>query len=149
MRVAIACDHAGLELKQAIMRGLPAVQWQDLGTYGPEPVDYPDLALAVAEEVRRGGGLGILVCGTGAGMAIAANKVPGVRAAVAHETFTARAVREHNAANILCLGARVVGSGLALEVVRAWLGAAPREGRHRIRVDKIAAIERHSGGDQR
>ncbi|HSW09504.1 MAG TPA: ribose 5-phosphate isomerase B [Bacillota bacterium] len=142
MRLAIACDHAGLDLKRTLMAALPGETWQDLGTFESGPVDYPDLAVAVAEAIRRGeADLGILVCGTGAGMAIAANKVPGIRAAVAHDTFTARLAREHNAANVLALGARVIGSGLALEVVRTWLSATPQAGRHQRRVAKLSAIE--------
>ncbi len=151
MKLAIASDHAGVELKRLILTELDGEghRWQDLGTWDSTPVDYPDLALAVAEKVISGEcDLGVLICGTGAGMAIAANKVPGVRAAVCHDTFTARAAREHNAVNVLALGARVVGPGLAMEVLRAWLAAAPAEGRHRRRVDKITAIERRYGGER-
>jgi len=142
MRLAIACDHAGLDLKRTLMAAFPDETWQDLGTFESDAVDYPDFAVAVAEAIRRGeADLGVLVCGTGAGMAMAANKVPGIRAAVAHDTFTARLAREHNAANVLALGARVIGSGLALEVVRTWLGATPQSGRHQRRVAKLSAIE--------
>ncbi|HCC32885.1 MAG TPA: ribose-5-phosphate isomerase, partial [Clostridiales bacterium] len=105
MRLAIACDHAGLDLKRTLMAAFPDETWQDLGTFESDAVDYPDFAVAVAEAIRRGeADLGVLVCGTGAGMAMAANKVPGIRAAVAHDTFTARLAREHNAANVLALG---------------------------------------------
>jgi ribose 5-phosphate isomerase B len=142
MRLAIACDHAGLDLKRTILAALPGEAWQDLGTFTGDAVDYPDLAVAVAEAIRRGeADLGVLVCGTGAGMAMAANKVPGIRAAVAHDTFTARLSREHNAANVLALGARVIGSGLALDIVQTWLAAAPQAGRHGRRVAKLSAIE--------
>ncbi len=142
MRLAIACDHTGLDLKRTLIAAFPGETWQDLGTFETDAVDYPDLAVAVAETVRRGEvELGVLVCGTGAGMAMAANKVPGIRAAVAHDTFTARLAREHNAANVLALGARVIGSGLAVEVVRTWLASTPQAGRHQRRVAKLSAIE--------
>jgi ribose 5-phosphate isomerase B len=142
MKLAIACDHAGLELKRTIIAAFPRETWQDLGTFETDAVDYPDLAVAAAEAVRRGEAeLGVLVCGTGVGMAMAANKVPGIRAAVAHDTFTARMAREHNAANVLALGARVIGSGLAEDVVRTWLAATPQAGRHQRRVAKLTAIE--------
>ena len=142
MRLAIACDHAGLDLKRTLIAAVPGEIWQDLGVFGGDAADYPDLAVAVAEVIRRGeADLGVLVCGTGAGMAMAANKVPGIRAAVAHDIFTARLAREHNAANVLALGAWVVGSELALEVLQAWLAATPQAGRHQRRVAKLSAIE--------
>lgn len=144
MRVAIGSDHAGYELKEAIKTYLDeqGLAYQDFGTYSTDSCDYPDFGLAVAEAVARGDvPLGILVCGTGIGMSMVANKVPGVRAALCGDTFSAHASREHNHANILVLGARVVGSGLAVDIVRTWLAATPQAGRHANRVAKITAVE--------
>ena len=141
----MASDHAGFALKAEIVAHLRerSLQVEDYGTDGPSPVDYPDLGLRVAEAVAQGRhDLGILVCGTGVGMSMAANKVQGVRAAACADCFTARASRQHNDANVLCLGGRVVGSGLALDIVDAWLGVEfSGEERHRRRLDKIAAAE--------
>ncbi len=144
MRVALGADHAGFKLKDEIKGFLASqgLEVEDLGTHSEEPVDYPDVAERVATLVAGGGAdLGILVCGTGIGQAIAANKVPGVRAAVANDVFTARLAREHNNANVLTLGARVVGVGLAMEIVRAFLEASFEGGRHARRVEKIRALE--------
>lgn len=119
------------------------IHYHDFGTYAPDAVDYPDFALPVAEAVARGEfDRGIIVCGTGIGVSIVANKVPGVRAALCHDTFSARSSRAHNDANILTLGERVVGPGLALEIVRVWLASEFEGGRHARRVAKIAAIEK-------
>jgi len=148
LRVALGSDHAGFALKEEIKDYLreAGVEYHDFGTFGPEAVDYPDFALAVAEAVAHGRfERGILCCGTGVGVAIAANKVPGIRAALCHDTFSARASREHNDANVLTLGARVIGPGLAREVVAVWLAAEFAGGRHRRRVDKIRAIEEKYG----
>ncbi len=144
MKFALGGDHAGYELKEAIKALLAeqGLDYQDFGTHGTESCDYPDFGLAVAETVAGGDApLGILVCGTGIGMSMVANKVPGVRAALCGDTFSARASREHNHANILVLGARVVGLGLALDIVRTWLIAVPQGGRHAERVEKIKAVE--------
>lgn len=148
MRIALGSDHAGYPLKEEIKAYLEeqGISYEDFGTFGPEAVDYPDFALAVAEAVAaRRCQYGILTCGTGIGVAIAANKVPGIRAALCHDTFSARASREHNDANILTLGARVIGPGLAREIVKVWLAAEFAGGRHRRRVDKIRAIEEKYG----
>lgn len=119
------------------------IHYHDFGTHAPDAVDYPDFALPVAEAVARGEfDRGIIVCGTGIGVSIVANKVPGVRAALCHDTFSARSSRAHNDANILTLGERVVGPGLALEIVRVWLASEFEGGRHARRVAKIAAIEK-------
>lgn len=144
MRVAIGADHAGYPLKEhlaSILRGDHDVI--DLGTHSTAPVDYPDLAIAVAEAVRRGeADRGIIVCGSGVGAAIAANKVAGVRAALAHDHYSAHQGVEHDDANVLCLGGRVVGSNVAEELVEAFLGATfSGEERHRRRLDKIAQLE--------
>ena len=144
MRVALASDHGGYRLKQAIAGYLEeqGIEYKDFGTMSEDSVDYPDYALAVAQAVSAGDcDRGILVCGTGIGIGIAANKVPGIRAALCHDTFSAQASREHNNANILTLGERVVGSGLALDIVATWLKSDFAGGRHARRVDKITAIE--------
>ncbi|MFZ5753239.1 MAG: ribose 5-phosphate isomerase B [Bacillota bacterium] len=116
---------------------------KDFGTHSTDSCDYPDIALPLAQAVAAGEfDKGILICGTGIGISIAANKVPGIRAALCHDTFSARASREHNDANILALGERVIGKGLALEIVDVWLASEFSGGRHQKRVDKIAAIEK-------
>lgn len=144
MKIAIASDHGGFRLKEEIIQYMAktGIDYEDFGTYSEESVDYPDFALPVAEAVREGRfDRGILCCGTGIGVAIVANKVPGIRAAQCHDTFSARAAREHNDANILTMGQRVIGPGLAREIVRVWLEAGFSGGRHACRVEKIGAIE--------
>ncbi len=143
-RIAIGADHAGRGLKEIILSFLREAGYsvEDMGTYGDESVDYPDYALRVAQAVATGAAdLGVLICGTGIGMSIAANKVRGIRAAVATDCYMARMAREHNDANILCLGGRVVGPGLAVEIVRAFLESRFAGGRHARRVEKIRATE--------
>jgi len=143
-RIAIGADHAGFAVKQAIKKHLEQAGYNvdDVGTESEESVDYPEFARAVAEKVAGGmAQLGVLVCGTGMGMAIAANKVPGIRAAVAHDKMTARLAREHNDANVLTLGARVVDPSQAVEIVREFLDAQFAGGRHQRRVDKITDME--------
>lgn len=139
MKIAIGADHGGVELKAAIAarlreRGHDVV---DVGTDGPASVDYPDFAHAVVAQLDGDAERGILVCGTGQGMAMSVNKHPGHRAGVVSDTFSARMIREHNNADVLCLGARVVGPGLALDLVDAFLDAEFEGGRHSRRVDKI------------
>jgi ribose 5-phosphate isomerase B len=144
MKIAIGCDHAGLPLKEEIKKTLAeaGAQVQDLGTTSPESVDYPDYARAVAEAVASGrADSGILVCGTGIGMSITANKVAGVRAALCHDAYTARLAREHNDANVLCLGGRVIGPGVAADMVRVWLETRFAGGRHARRVEKMRALD--------
>lgn len=143
-RVAVACDHGGLDLKILLVGKLREGKYevQDLGVQSPDSVDYPDYALAVARAVARGNAdLGILLCGTGIGMSIAANKVPGIRAALAGDEFSARMAREHNDANVLCLGGRVLGPDRAVAILWAWLDARFEGGRHQRRIDKIHAAE--------
>jgi ribose 5-phosphate isomerase B len=144
MVIFLGSDHAGLTLKAALgeqLRGL-GHELRDLGVHEARSCDYPDYAVAVGEAVvAHPGSLGLLTCGTGVGMAIAANKVAGVRAAVVSDTFSARMCREHNDANVLCLGERVVGVGLAGEIVAAWLSASFAGGRHAQRVDKLCALD--------
>ncbi len=144
MKLAIGSDHGGYRLKEEIKSELKLrdIESVDFGTDSLESVDYPDFALAVAEAVAAGKfDLGIICCGTGLGVAITANKVPGVRAAVCHEPYSARMAREHNDANVLTLGERVTGPGLALEVVNAFLTTPFAAGRHAKRVAKIGEIE--------
>ena len=144
MRVALGADHAGVELKDrlAAMIGQAGHEVLDLGTHGPASVDYPDFASAVAQAVRDDeADRGVLVCGTGIGVAITANKVNGVRAATCNDLFTARMARAHNDANVLALGARVVGDGVAREIVEIFLATDYEGGRHARRVAKIHALE--------
>jgi ribose 5-phosphate isomerase B len=145
MRIALGADHAGFHLKDSLKRSLDelGVAYQDFGTTSAESVDYPDFAQAVAAGVAGGGfDRGILVCGTGVGMAIAANKVPGIRAAAIVDTDTARLVREHNDLNVLTLGARVTPEVRARDIVKVFLQTPFAGGRHANRVGKIHAIER-------
>lgn len=149
MRIAVGADHGGYSLKEAVGRYLIAEghQVEDVGTHDETSTDYPDYAVQVARAVAEGrADLGVLVCGTGIGMSIAANKVRGVRAALATDCYMARMAREHNDANVLCLGGRVLGTGSALEIVRAFLEARFAGGRHARRVGKIEAIERGEKG---
>lgn len=149
MRLAIGSDHGGFRLKQEIIKvlGEDGLEFRDFGTFSLESCDYPDIALAVAEAVSRNEFThGIIICGTGIGVAIAANKVQGIRAALCHDTFSARMAREHNDANILTLGERVIGPGLAVEIVRVWLNSGFAGGRHSRRVEKIGEIERSRRG---
>ncbi|MBI4888223.1 MAG: ribose 5-phosphate isomerase B [Acidobacteria bacterium] len=146
MRIALAADHAGYELKGDLAAALRALGHEvlDLGTHSTAAVDYPDCAESVAAALRdRRADRGIIVCGSGAGVSIAANKFPGVRAAVCHDCYTARQAVEHDDMNVLCLGARVIGTAVAHDLAAAFLGAAfSGEERHRRRLDKILAIER-------
>jgi ribose 5-phosphate isomerase B len=142
-KVIAGCDHAGLELIQVLVETLRGweVEVEEFGCHGSEPVDYPDPALAVARRVRGSLDLGLLICGSGIGMSIAANKVDGVRAALCHDPYSSEMSRRHNDANIICMGSRVVGYELAKATLRAFLDARYEGGRHQRRLDKIAAIE--------
>ena len=145
MKIAIAADHAGFEGKELIKQTLDeiGVEYDDIGTYSAESVDYPDYARKVAEAVARGDyEQGVLVCGSGTGMAISANKVRGIRAAVAWNAETARLARQHNNANILAVGARTSPEGTIPDIVKAWFDADFEGGRHAGRVDKITQIEK-------
>jgi ribose 5-phosphate isomerase B len=151
VRIAIGADHAGYDAKERLKQRLgnrgDAVE--DVGTHGTASVDYPDFAARVARLVAEGkADLGVLVCGSGIGMSIAANKVRGIRAAHCTDPYSARMAREHNDANVLCMGSRVTGEGLMEEVLEAFLGAAFQGGRHAGRVDKITRLE-SSPGDSR
>jgi len=143
--IAIASDHGGFELKERVVKYLKGkgYQFEDLGTFSTDSVDYPDYGVKAAEGVAQGKyEKGIVICGTGIGISIAANKVHGIRAALCTNSYMARMSREHNDSNILALGGRVVGDELALDIVETWLNTEFVGGRHKIRVDKIADIEK-------
>ncbi len=144
MRIAVGSDHAGFQLKEAVKAHLleKGLQVVDVGTTSDASVDYPDYAVAVASQVASGASdRGILVCGTGIGMAIAANKVSGIRAAPVVDLESARLSREHNDANVLALGARVTPPGLAQQLVQVFLDTPFAGGRHQRRIDKITALD--------
>lgn len=144
MKIALGCDHGGLNLKEEVANYLKSqnIEFKDFGTYTEESCDYADIALPVAEAVvAKEYDLGILICGTGIGIGIAANKVHGIRAALCSDTFSAHATREHNNANILTMGERVVGKGLAIDIVRTFLSAEFEGDRHIRRLNKITEIE--------
>ncbi len=143
--IIIGSDHGGLTLKTALVSNLKrrGVEVTDAGTYDDTSVDYPDFAQKVAEAVIAGDAeLGVLVCGTGIGMSIAANKIPGIRAALVTDLFMAQMAKEHNNANVLVLGGRVLDEQNACNLVDAWLDATFEGGRHQIRLDKITALEK-------
>jgi len=145
MRIAIGCDHRGLNLKKAVIELLSQKghSYEDFGCYDSTSVDYPDIGGQVARAVAEGRfDHGILICSTGIGMSMVANKVPRVRAALCHDTFSARRSREHNDANVLCLGEWVAGEGLAKEIVEAYLSAEFEGGRHAQRLEKMRELER-------
>ena len=142
--IAIGADHGGHSLKEAIKKHFDQenIHYKDFGSYTSDSVDYPDYALAVGKSILSGECTeGILCCGTGVGIAIAANKIPGIRAAVVGDCFTAQAAKEHNHSNILCLGGRVLGDGLAIRIVDTWMKASFSGGRHQKRIDRIREIE--------
>ena len=144
MKIAIGCDHGGFQLKGEIISYLKEEGYEvkDFGTYSEESCDYPDYAIKVAESVAsKENELGIIICGTGIGVSIVANKVPGISAALCSDTFSAHATRQHNNANILTMGQRVVGIGLALDIVKTFLTSEFEGGRHERRIEKIKQIE--------
>jgi ribose 5-phosphate isomerase B len=144
MRIAVGADHAGWHIKEAVKTFLEGAGHtvSDAGTWSEESVDYPDYAKKVAESVTRGeADLGILACGSGIGMAIAANKVPGIRAATVNDMIAARSAHEHNDANVIALGGRVLEPAQAVEIVRAFLAVAFKGGRHQRRVEKITEMD--------
>jgi len=152
MRVAVACDHAGYSLKGTVIAvilraGHEAV---DLGADDETPVDYPDFAVKVGRAIHMGEAeRGVLICGSGVGACIAANKIDGIYACLCHDTYSAHQGVEHDEMNVLCLGARIIGQALAVEIVEAFLGASfSDEERHRRRVGKMKAIERERGSDR-
>ncbi len=147
MKIAVGCDHGGLEHKNAIAEHLKERGFEvtDYGIYEQVSVDYPDIAEKLCEGITSGENqLGILVCGTGIGMSIAANKVNGIRAAACSEHFSAKFTRLHNNSNVLCLGGRVIGVGTAVELADLFVDTEFEGGRHQTRVDKITAIEKNN-----
>lgn len=149
MKIAIGCDHGGFVLKGEILAYLEKNGYEvlDFGTFDTDSVDYSDYSYKVAMSVKKKeADFGILLCGTGIGISIAANKVPGIRCAVLSDTFTAHATREHNDANILAMGGRTIGPGLAVDIVDMFLKTPfSGEGRHQRRIDKITKIEQEFG----
>jgi ribose 5-phosphate isomerase B len=144
-KIAIASDHTGMELKEDIKAFLSerGSEFVDMGAEGSDSVDYPDYGIPVAEKVSSGEiEKGILICGTGIGMSIVANKFHGVRAALVNDIYSARMAKEHNDANILVIGGKIIGKGLFREIVRAWLESKFEGGRHQRRLDKITEIEK-------
>lgn len=144
MKIAIGSDHGGIHLKETLKGCLKAqgIEIHDLGTYTEDSCDYPDITKAVCREVTGGAAdKGILVCGTGIGVSIAANKIHGIRAALCTDVFSAEMSREHNDANVLCMGERVTGPGLGERILAAWLASDFAGGRHERRVKKIMALE--------
>ena len=145
MKIAIGADHGGYSLKEVLKKHLleRGFDVEDFGTFDTQSCHYPVYAEKVARAVAaKEAELGVLVCGTGIGMSIAANKVKGIRAAAVSDCFTAQATREHNDSNILCLGERTVGPGLAMRIVDTWLDASFLGGRHQTRLDMISALEK-------
>lgn len=145
MKIALACDHGGLNLKREVIKYLTekGYEYADFGTNSFDSCDYPDFALPAAEAVARSEcDKGIIICSTGIGVSIVANKVPGVRCAHCHDSYCAEFTRRHNDANVLAMGEKVVGVGYALKIVEAFLNTEFEGGRHQRRVDKITAIEK-------
>ena len=151
MRVAVGGDHAGFALKGPVVQALRAWghQVEDVGTHSPEPVDFPDIAQQVCDAVRQGhADRGVMVCGTGVGACIAANKIPGIRAALCHDVYSAHQCVEHDDANVFCLGAQIVGDQLALDLLKTYLGASFSTEEHfRRRVRKLAQMEQDAADE--
>ncbi len=144
MKIGISSDHGGNQLRKEIVQLLSerGVEYEDLGPKTGESVDYPDYASTVCEGVTSGRfDRGILICGTGIGMSIAANKTKGIRCALVHDVFSAKATRGHNDTNVLAMGERVIGAGLAREIVNAWLDTSFEGGRHERRIEKLMKLE--------
>jgi len=145
MKITIGCDHGALELKEEVKKVLAEfkdIEVRDVGTFTTDSVDYPDIAEKVCGHVTSGAAdRGIVLCGTGIGISIAANKIKGIRAALCHDVYTARMSREHNNANVLAMSGRVTGFGPAGEIVRVWVQTEFLGGRHERRVNKIMALE--------
>lgn len=149
MKIAIAADHGGFELKDSMVEYIKSLgnEVMDLGTNSADSVDYPDYAKKVCEEIQQGNSdLGILICGTGIGMSLAANKFEGIRAACVSDVYSAKMSRNHNNANVLCIGARVIGDEVAKLIIKTFLENEFEAGRHQRRVDKIMDIEKENKG---
>lgn len=144
MKIAISSDHGGNQLRKEITQLLSerGIDFEDFGPTTDASVDYPDYATTVCEGVAAGKfDRGILICGTGIGMSIAANKIKGIRCALVHDVFSAKATRAHNDTNVLAMGERVIGAGLAREIVTEWLGTSYEGGRHGLRIEKLMKLE--------
>ena len=142
--IAIGSDHGGFELKEHIKKHLEerGLEYKDFGCYDENSVDYPDIAEKVCNAINSGDAdKGILVCGTGIGISIAANKIDGIRAAHCHDVYSAEMTKRHNNANVICMGGRVIGRELAFKIIDAWLDAEFEGGRHQKRIEKIHALE--------
>lgn len=142
--IAIGSDHGGFELKEHIKKHLEerSLEYKDFGCYDENSVDYPDIAEKVCNAINSGDAdKGILVCGTGIGISIAANKIDGIRAAHCHDVYSAEMTKRHNNANVICMGGRIIGRELAFKIIDAWLDAEFEGGRHQKRIDKIHALE--------
>ncbi len=149
MRISIGCDHGALALKETVKELLMELghEVEDVGTYTADSVDYPDIVAQVCAAVTEGrAARGIVLCGTGIGVSIAANKVRGIRCALCGDVYSARMARAHNDANMLALGGRVIGPGLASEIVRAWMAQDFEGGRHARRIEKMMALEEKTFG---
>ena len=149
MKIEIASDHGGFELKDSMVEYIKSIgnEVMDLGTNSADSVDYPDYAKKVCEEIQQGDSdLGILICGTGIGMSLAANKFEGIRAACVSDVYSAKMSRNHNNANVLCIGARVIGDEVAKLIIKTFLENEFEAGRHQRRVDKIMAFEKENKG---
>ena len=149
MKIAIAADHGGFELKDSMVEYIKSLgnEVVDLGTNSADSVDYPDYAKKVCEEIQKGNSdLGILICGTGIGMSLAANKFEGIRAAGVSDVYSAKMSRNHNNANVLCFGARVIGDEVSKLIIKTFLENEFEAGRHQRRVDKIMAFEKENKG---
>lgn len=144
MKIAVACDHGGFRLKNVLMKEMERQGYEvaDFGTYDEQSCDYPDFAAKAAKAVaNKECDKGVVVCGTGIGVSITANKVNGIRCALCHDVFSAKATRAHNDTNMLAMGQRVIGEGLAVEVLNAWLHTEYEGGRHEQRIQKMMALE--------
>lgn len=145
MKIAMACDHGGLRLKNVLKADLEknGYEVEDFGTYSEDSCDYPDYASLAAKAVASGKcERGVVVCGTGIGVSITANKVDGIRCALCHDVFSAKATRNHNDSNMLAMGQRVIGEGLALEILHTWMSSDYEGGRHDARIEKMMALEK-------
>lgn len=144
MKIAVACDHGGLRLKNVLAEEMIKQGYEvvDFGTYTDDSCDYPDFAAKAAKAVANGEcEKGVVVCGTGIGISISCNKVKGIRCALVHDVFSAKATRAHNDTNMLAMGQRVIGEGLALEILNAWLNTEYEGGRHDLRIEKMMSLE--------
>ena len=142
--IAVCCDHGGLSLKQEVLRHLEekGLEYKDFGTNSPESCDYPDIVKPLCQAIQRGEcDKGVIICGTGIGISMAANKMKGIRAALCHDSFSAEFTRRHNDSNIIAFGALVIGPGLALQLLDIFLNTPFEGGRHAVRVEKMMALE--------